>query len=733
MFVRVCLSYAAAAALFAPAAMAQEIWTSTGGPDGSRLVDMSSSGQTVLAGSPGGVFLSQDAGRNWVRSDSGLGLLPFVTAVELIGSHAIIGTREGVIFAADDPGGTWQEVSSPVPDAAVERFLADGDRLYMILREVDLGVGGTLWMSTDQGTSWDQIETGMPIGDVYASGQTIFVWGLDPESSFLAVLRRSTDGGQTFETLGGLGGQNGLPAFSTYLRPIISVEDALFVGSDQGVYSSTDGGDNWLITQPPAAHGMGVAELVSDGTRVFLAGSRRQGGGSQEVGPGVWSTDDLGQTWVRADDGLPVSTLRTTHRMLLTDDGLLLSGKHISVYRLDSGLQTWARSDAGMDSSLVRALAASSTAVFANVANSDEVWRYDGGGWAFQSLGVSSPQRQARVLSLATEGAFVFAGMQVDGIYRSEDDGLTWNAANSGVPQYNGTGGLQYREIEAFAASGGFVFAGTGIGIEFFDQGFNTSGGGALRSADGGNSWTRINSGLPIVERNDFGDPIYDPIGCMGIVGGVVLAGHSRIGIYRTTDNGVMWAEANVGLPQTSSGVFPSFTSMATLQDVLYASADGPGSTSGVYKSTDGGLAWSWTSAGLPDRGLNSVAAIGDAIYATFGRQGIPSLKGYGVYRSLDEGQTWNQVGQALESVSVGDAVGFAGHVYAGTHSMGVWELSSNCVVDFNGDGIVNTLDLVAFLNAFNANDPAADFNGDGQINTLDFLAFLDAYSEGCP
>lgn len=54
------------------------------------------------------------------------------------------------------------------------------------------------------------------------------------------------------------------------------------------------------------------------------------------------------------------------------------------------------------------------------------------------------------------------------------------------------------------------------------------------------------------------------------------------------------------------------------------------------------------------------------------------------------------------------------------------------CPPDFNGDGTVNTLDFLAFLNAYNAREPGADFNGDGSINTLDFVAFLNAFAAGC-
>ncbi len=54
------------------------------------------------------------------------------------------------------------------------------------------------------------------------------------------------------------------------------------------------------------------------------------------------------------------------------------------------------------------------------------------------------------------------------------------------------------------------------------------------------------------------------------------------------------------------------------------------------------------------------------------------------------------------------------------------------CRADFNGDTVVNTLDVLAFLNAYTSGHPSADFNGDTVINTLDVLAFLNAYTAGC-
>ena len=54
------------------------------------------------------------------------------------------------------------------------------------------------------------------------------------------------------------------------------------------------------------------------------------------------------------------------------------------------------------------------------------------------------------------------------------------------------------------------------------------------------------------------------------------------------------------------------------------------------------------------------------------------------------------------------------------------------CLADFNDDGAVNTLDVLAFLNAWNAGDAGADCTGDGAVNTIDVLCFLNLWNAGC-
>jgi hypothetical protein len=59
--------------------------------------------------------------------------------------------------------------------------------------------------------------------------------------------------------------------------------------------------------------------------------------------------------------------------------------------------------------------------------------------------------------------------------------------------------------------------------------------------------------------------------------------------------------------------------------------------------------------------------------------------------------------------------------------------IAASCPGDFNGDGGVNSIDLIAFLNVWAARAPGADFNGDDAIDTRDVLAFLNAWNEPCP
>ncbi|MBX3375584.1 MAG: right-handed parallel beta-helix repeat-containing protein [Phycisphaeraceae bacterium] len=55
------------------------------------------------------------------------------------------------------------------------------------------------------------------------------------------------------------------------------------------------------------------------------------------------------------------------------------------------------------------------------------------------------------------------------------------------------------------------------------------------------------------------------------------------------------------------------------------------------------------------------------------------------------------------------------------------------CAGDFNEDGLVNAIDLVAFQNAAAASDPRADLDLDGAITLTDFALMQGLVAAGCP
>ncbi|HZW09530.1 MAG TPA: GC-type dockerin domain-anchored protein [Phycisphaerales bacterium] len=54
------------------------------------------------------------------------------------------------------------------------------------------------------------------------------------------------------------------------------------------------------------------------------------------------------------------------------------------------------------------------------------------------------------------------------------------------------------------------------------------------------------------------------------------------------------------------------------------------------------------------------------------------------------------------------------------------------CPADTSGDGAVNTIDFITFLNLWNAEDRLADYDSNGVINTVDVITFLNLWTGGC-
>ena len=96
-------------------------------------------------------------------------------------------------------------------------------------------------------------------------------------------------------------------------------------------------------------------------------------------------------------------------------------------------------------------------------------------------------------------------------------------------------------------------------------------------------------------------------------------------------------------------------------------------------------------------------------------------------------GDTGRQVMNGVVDINNAGQVAFAAFLRNGTIGVFVATPVESCIADLTGDGTLDFFDVSAFLNAYNAMDPAADFTGDGVYNFFDVSAFLNAFNAGCP
>ncbi|MBZ0198961.1 MAG: choice-of-anchor A family protein [Ignavibacteriaceae bacterium] len=189
-------------------------------------------------------------------------------------------------------------------------------------------------------------------------------------------------------------------------------------------------------------------------------------------------------------------------------NGNLLSGTvGGSIYRAASD-ESWTMINEGMSVDYIWSMA---TAQNGNILAATEKGIYlsndNGSNWSATELS----QKEIRVLTVAANG-IIYAGTWGYGVYKSIDNGATWQIINGGITSMN------IRSITV--ASNGYVYAGS------FD-------GGLFRSVNDGQDWVRLNIA-------------YNFIYALGVsTNNVVIAGTYGSGIYRSTNFGDSWLKVN--------------------------------------------------------------------------------------------------------------------------------------------------------------------------------------------
>ena len=211
----------------------------------------------------------------------------------------------------------------------------------------------------------------------------------------------------------------------------------------------------------------------------------------------------------------------------------------------------------------------------------------------------------------------------------------------------------KWREIGPFRGGRSIAVAGTASRpMEFW---FGTTGGGAFKSIDGGQTWLPVTDkyfggsigAIGVSESNP--DIVYVGTGEYAIRGNV---SHGD-GVWKTADAGKTWI--SLGLAETQQisrvRVHPSNP------DIVWVGAQGrvfgPNAERGVYKTTDGGKNWRKVlyrndSTGVTDLVVDPTNP--DVLYASFWQSHrkpwtlVSGGAGSGIFKSTDGGEHWKEI-----------------------------------------------------------------------------------------
>ncbi|MBI4540475.1 MAG: glycosyl hydrolase, partial [Gemmatimonadetes bacterium] len=287
-------------------------------------------------------------------------------------------------------------------------------------------------------------------------------------------------------------------------------------------------------------------------------------------------------------------------------------------------------------------------------------------GLEFRLVGPYRGGRSVAVVGDPQNKLVFYFGGTGGGVWKTEDAGWTWANISDGYFKTGSVGAIAVAQ-----SNPNIIYVGMG---ESCIRGNNSHGDGVYKSTDGGKTWTKM--GLDPTRhiariRIHPGNPELVYVAALGDAWGP----NPDRGVYRSKDGGRTWDK--VLFRDNESGAI-DLSLDATNPNVLYASLleiqrypwglRSGGDGSGLFKSTNGGDAWTeiTRNPGLPtgtNRGRIGVAVSpvnAQRVWAIIDAENRQK----GVYRSDDAGATWQRVS---DHGSLTQRPWYYHHIYADT------------------------------------------------------------------
>ncbi|MEP0860135.1 MAG: T9SS type A sorting domain-containing protein [Ignavibacterium sp.] len=527
---------------------------------------------------------------------------------------------------------------------------------------------GGVWKSTDNGVTRNPLtdnEVSMAMGAIVVDPtNSNIVYAGTGEATYSGVsyygrgLLKSTNGGSTW-----INYTSGLPS-STYfsrlkIRPNNSNQLLAALGNN-GLYRSTNGGQTW--TQILSGRVDDVVFSPSSDT-AFAVGS----------GIGIRRSTNGGQTFATFGSDLPSGT-RTHFDLSQTNPAIMYaavySSSNVNIYKSTNYGVNWTSITPTSNFQNLAGQAWYDLYCFVNPKNPNKVYvgtidifrSTDGSTFTNITNGYSGGyvhvDQHYLFFHPTNENTFIVCND--GGIWRTTDNGNTFINLNQNLTL------TQFYRIAASPFNPGRILGGTqdngtqqtfstlnwsaaygGDGGEVcfnpFDQNFilgETQNGGIFRTTNGGGSWSQAQSGLNMSENVAWVAPIISHPTASGTFF------TARTSVYKNTNNGGSWT----AISSPVNGTYPirEMAISKTNPNIIYATSNAL-----IFKSTNGGVNWTNVTTGLPNRTITSVY-----VHPSDENTVLLTFSGFGtdkVYKSTNGSSSWVSIDGPLPDAPVND------------------------------------------------------------------------------
>lgn len=635
------------------------------------ILEVSENGEKVLVVSTDGdgIFRSDDEAESWQTASQGLNSIEVLNMLADYRTDpaTLYAAGNGGIFVSTDIGTSWTLYSTDLAAEEINTLKLHNNTLFVGTENgtFQRTIGDSEWRSTSSGM--EGISTWFYLFDPN-DDQTIYA-GTEHNGVYI-----STDGGNNWTALNsGLeipveDDEEDQETRFFAINTMVIHEDVLFAGTENGVYALND--EEWVtVNVGLQTNSLSIRDFLEADGRLYIATSTN-----------IFYTENAAKTWRLVLNGPETTSIIS---LMLDSDDIMYAGTRNAGFYIRKDDDTWSISNTGLIDTGVFDLQVYPNADTATVTDSVisatghnglHVLKQDAASWERNNIGLTSIKVRAIAVDpdvVSTPRASVYIGSPDGGIHRSylRRDSQT-NQTSLGWQHQHIIPGEDEEETDFLrtASVTDIEIDTTTVPSRIF---VSTAARGMFRAAaipkeDPFTPSNRENENEPLPTWIQINEgltdlAVFDVEIDNSTDPATVFVGTALSGVFISTDSGDNWLAVNSGLTSLK------ISALLRLGSSLYAGT----ADAGIFMSDDDGASWQAASTGLDSLTVNDIIVSGTTLFA--GTQN-------GVYSSDDNGASWQLAGLATDEILslTEEASTGTRHVYAGSRARGVFVSEDN-------------------------------------------------------